>query len=139
MGVSIYCGKQPSMDMSYSTFDRWRVHLAYALNENFGEAYNNWMFSGSLYKEEDIYIINKCFEVVCNNTPELTQELFDFFTMSECEGKINSETSKQLLPLIERLGNDYKIGYLGTCPYNKEYVINFFEHSVRYNANVYWN
>lgn len=138
MGVTIHCGKL-NMDMSYSTFDRWRVQLARRLNENFGEAYNNWMFSGHLYREEDIHIINKCFETVCNYTPELTQELFDFFTMSDCEGSIGKETSKQLLPLIEKMDDDYRIGYLGVCPYNKDYVKDFFRHSVRYGAKVWWS
>ena len=134
MGVSIYCGKL-NMDMSYSTFDRWRIKLAKALNENFGDAYEKWMYN---FRDEDNEIMNKHFEVICNYTPELTQELFDFFTMSDCEGEIRKETSKQLLPLIEKLDNGYKIGYLGLCPYDKEYVKDFFKHSIRYNAKVWW-
>ena len=138
MGVNIYCGKQPSMDMSYSTFDRWRVQLAYALSEDFGDNYSHWLFCLNRTKQEQELAI-KSLERACNNTPELTDELFEFFMMSDCEGKINSETSKQLIPLIEKLDEDYEIGYLGLYPYNKKYVVNFFKHSVRYHANVYWS
>ena len=138
MGISIYCGKQPSMDMSYSTFDRWRIQLAYALNENFGDNYDHWMFCLNRTEQEQ-ELTTKSLERACNKTPELTDELFDFFMMPDYEGKISSETSKQLLPLIEKLDDNYKIGYLGTCPYNKEHVINFFKHSIKYHANVYWN
>lgn len=132
MGVNIHCGKLESMDMSYSTFDRWRVKLAKALNEEFGEKYNDWIFYPQI-------MTDKHFEVVCNNTPELTDELFDFFVASDCEGEIGKETSRQLLPLIEKLDDEYKIGYLGVCPYDKNYVRNFFKHSIRYNAKVWWS
>ena len=136
MGVSIHCGKLPSMDMSYSTFDRWRVQLAKSLDSNFGELYNDLIFC----HETELYkVLSKQFEDKCNSMNNLTQGLFDFFMTSDCEGKIGKETSKQLIPLIEKLDDEYKIGYCGIMPYNKEYVLNFFRHSARYGANVWWS
>lgn len=135
MGVNIHCGKL-GMDMSYSTFDRWRIQLAKALNENFGNAYDKWLWN---FRDEDDAILWANLLTIANNTDGLTQELFDFFIMSDCEGEIRKEISKQLLPLIEKLDDDYKIGYLGVCPYDKNYVRNFFKHSVRYGAKVWWN
>ena len=126
------------MDMSYSTFDRWRVQLAKALNKDFGEAYNQHIFTYGETRDEELQRI-KHFEHICNNTPELTQELFDFFMACDADGEIGSETSKQLLPLIEKLDDEYKIGYLGVCPYSKDYVRDFFKHSIRYNAKVRWS
>lgn len=135
MGVNIHCGKL-SMDMSYSTFDNWRVQIASTLNNNFGELYRDWMFCR---ESKLLVVLDKQLQDKCNSMDEMTQELFDFFTASDCEGSINSETSKQLLPLIEKLDDEYCIGYTGVCPYNKEYVINFFQHSVRYHAKVWWS
>ena len=134
MGVNIHCGKHEGMDMSYSTFDLWRVQLAKALNSTFGEEYKKWLYNFRPTKEA----IER-FETACTITNELTQELFDFFTMSDCEGKISSKTSKQLLPLIEKLQDDYKIGYLGICPYSKDFVMDFFKYSVKHHANVWWD
>ena len=54
MGITIHCGKL-NMDMSYSTFDRWRIQLAKALNENFGNSYEKWMYS---FRDDDVAAIN---------------------------------------------------------------------------------
>lgn len=136
MGVCISCGKL-SMDMSYGTFDRFRVKIAKSLNKNFGDIYENWMFSFGK-SEDELNKLDKDFESICNSTDNLTNELFNFFIASDCEGEIDKNTSKQLLPLIKNL-DDFTLGYIGTCPYKKDFVVKFFEHSVRYNAKIGWS
>lgn len=145
MGVNIHCGKHESMRMSYSTFDLWRLQLANILSEDFYAAYEYWLHPAILYDSPPevntnaVTKANRYFERTCSNTQGLTQELLEFFTSSDCDGKISSNTSKQLLPLIEKLNDTYKLGYSGVCPYSKEFVIDFFKYSVKHHANVWWN
>ena len=77
------------------------------------------------------------FEKVCLDTEELTDELFEFFMASDCEGKINAKTVKQLVPIIEKM-DEFALGYVGVEPYNKQATLEFFRHSIRYGANVTW-
>lgn len=128
MGVCVQCGKK-SMDMSYSCFDRFRMKIAKALNKKFGEAYELCIFEKTVPVEE--------FEKVCLDTEELTDELFEFFMASDCEGKIKTKTVRQLVPIIEKM-DEFTLGYVGVEPYNKQDTLDFFKHSIRYGANVTW-
>ena len=136
MGVCVQCGRK-SMYMSYGTFDRFRVKIAKAFDNKFGETYEKWLFTYPCSKEERIALDND-FSDVCNSTPELTQELFEFFVASDCEGKINRDTVRQLVPIVEKM-DEFTLGYVGVEPYNKQETLEFFRHSIRYGANVTWD
>ena len=110
MGLTIrgkFKGSQ-EWDMGYITFGLLRIDLAHAINEEYGDHYQDMYYhprgDWSEYNKKTAALEKKL---------KLRIRATDFLWMSDCEGKLSPMKCKALLDQIQNFDSKTLYGYIG--------------------------
>lgn len=124
---------EDSYDCGYITFGAFRIALAKAYNEEFGNLYEKWhqgaIFGGPLTKSE------------LKRANELSSDgLNIFLTHSDCEGKFTPKECKKVYDAIKDIKMDMQGHNYGIMkPYNMlDQWKGIFKHCYKRRVNLYF-
>ena len=98
----------PSYDMGYITFGLLRIDLAHAINEEYGNHYQDMY----CHPRDDWSEYNKK-TAALEKKLKLRIRATDFLWMSDCEGKLSPFKCKALLDAISDMDDTKRYGYEG--------------------------
>lgn len=139
MGVFIGT-KRCNIAMGYGSFSNFRIEVAKAFSEDFGEQYKDYLnkackelFCGT---EENIKRLDKDFSAYLK-TVDISDDIVNFLFQTDCGGKINCKTARKIRDLCNKSKCEYKFGYDSDKRTIKE-IAEIFDDAVKHRCNVKW-
>lgn len=117
MGITITATHPKySFDMSYGGFRNLRINIAYAVDEDFGAAYEKFysLRSGADETENVERLINE------KKLNEKCEDVLDFLFASDCDGSVSHKGCKQIYDIIKDVDFGNKI-FRYAAHANKDY------------------
>lgn len=141
MGVSIYT-KNKSIDLGCGGFNNLRTTVAYIVNKELGEFYEELNKGLSLFGDER----KKFFEEYDKRLAHIDEELnidpliLDFLYLPDCEGTLTSKHSRRLYEAIKDYDDDIFYGYVGRpdCAMFKDFK-EIVKDSRDHRIKLYWS
>ena len=143
MGITITCtNSKYDFDMGYGGFFNLRKNIALCLNKEFGENYAmlSKCISKAQFEENDRnaeYLISK------HHLDDEYADILDFLYASDCDGKINYKTCKQIEELLKANYNKLDLAsksFRYGCAAHNDYVefMEFLRDCYKYHKNMEW-
>lgn len=118
MGITIKCKKTGSgCDLGYMGFSRFRIRVAYLLNEEFGTHYEK-LYSSEMMcaggKERERLLVEYDKETECLiKQHKLSRRIVNFLYESDCDGKCSPSACKAIYEVIKDYDDEICYGYPG--------------------------
>ena len=139
MGVTISATNSSyDFDMGYGGFFNLRKNIAYALDKQFGKAYENYIHCHT--KEEGDENDRLCeMYIEAQGLEKEYEDVLDFLYASDCDGKISYKTCKKIADLLEPCMPTLKtkiFRYVKYAHNDYEEFIAFLKECYRYHRNM---
>ena len=140
MGLTISANKCPiELNGGYGMFLRLRIRIAQDWDKEFGDHYSNvgkCCFNPDYAKVFDA----KTKEIVSQDRfADEDYDLFHFFFMSDCEGKINHKLCKKILDVIKDDNKELNLVYdYWSDGHDWQHFKELLQWCYSHRANMYW-